>query len=478
MRRIREFSKRGLIPSITVPIRRIEKLPLPYTGNKKKLLYKMHEALLKHNVEFETVVDAFTGSGSVAFLFKLMGKKVIANDLLTSSFLNAVAYIENPGIKLTKEEKEYLLYHDNPNRSTFVTDNYLGTQYRAPGQVCRFSKFTLKECQHLDNFRANIDDLCGLDLQSLGLAANQAVIMRLPFGNVDASYDIMAHRKRQQETYGEGTAKHDRRIGIYYDEEFNLDFHRWFMKYVDDFMRYGHTATFPRDASARVRRASFLANLQTHVLRDCFCGGRMSQGQVIAELEPRLAHPKNQKKATYDTGGLAEMDFFSNTHKPGRGLKWWTFADLNLPGQCLATNMDVTELLQTGCEADAIYFDPPYGGFSSDYATMYRFFEEYIYSRPMEELPHIKAHAQKFTKKTGYEDHFVEVLRAADHIPVWLFSYNDRSWKDIDYIYDLIRRFRNDVQVEVLNANYRYLYRKMQGRAADRRSVEYLIIAR
>jgi adenine-specific DNA methylase len=477
VKRIQEFTDdpHKLIPSVEGPIKSMERLPLPYTGNKKKLAFRMHSALVKNSVQFDSVLDAFTGSATVALMFKLMGKKVIANDLLTSSYLNAVAFVENPGIRLSEEEKHYLLHHQNPNKSTFVEDNYLGVDFRPPGKSCRFNKFTLKECRHLDNFRANIDDLCSIELQSLGFAANQAVVMRLPFGNVDASIDVLKHRKRQEAAYGKESDKHDRRIGIYYDEEYNLNFDKWFVKYVNDFMRCGEKVYDPSEG-AKIKRASFLANLQQHILRDCFVGGRLNRGQVMAEMKPRLEHPKNQLKATYGTGGSTEMDFFTQDGKPGQGLKWWSMAGLGLPGQCLATNMDVTDLLQSGCQVECVYFDPPYGGQSSDYATMYRFCEEYIYSRPLEELPHIDRNAYKFTKKRNYETHFVEMLRAAQHVPVWLFSYNDRSWKDIDYIYDLVSQFKKNVTVEVLNANYRYLYRKRQGRSD--RSSEYLIIAR
>ena len=156
MKRIKKFTDNADVyeTSIDYQIHRIEKLPLPYTGNKKKILYHIHRAIKEHGIQFQTVLDAFTGSASVALLFKMMGKTVIANDLLTSSYVNAVAFVENPGIRLTDEEQDFVLYHDNPHKSTFVEDNYLGVQFRDPSQECRFNKFTLKECKQLDNFNA------------------------------------------------------------------------------------------------------------------------------------------------------------------------------------------------------------------------------------------------------------------------------------------------------------------------------------
>lgn len=476
MKRLQEYTDDAdrMVPSALIPLKRIEKLPLPYTGNKKKLIYQIHDAILKHKIEFNTVFDAFTGSATVAYLFKLMGKRVIANDLLTSSYLNAVAFVENPGIKLTEEEKTFLLTNDNPNKGTFVEDNYLGNG------KCRFNKFTVKECRHLDNFRANVDELCGIHPQSLGLAANAAVVLRLPFGNVDQSIDILKHRKKQSKEYGEGSGKRDRRIGIYYDDEFNLKFDKWFRKYVNDFTR-GMKA--PDDVESKIKRATFLANLQQHVLRDCMVQGRFHAGQALAEVDVRLKHQKNQLKGHWSNEGSTEMDFFTkagadwNDCKPGQGMRWWSFSDLDLPGSCIATNMDVTDLLNSGiCDVECAYFDPPYGGQSSDYATIYRFLEEYIYSAPLEELPHLQDRSNKFVRKKNYEENFREMLDSAKQIPIWMFSYNDNSWSDIDSIVDLVKEYKKDVIVEVLDGDYRYLYRSKQGRT--NKSSEYLIIGR
>lgn len=482
MKKLQEYTDdKTLVPSAAIPLRRIEKLPLPYTGNKKKLVYQLHDALIDHKVEFNSILDAFSGSATVSYLFKLMGKQVIANDLLTSSYLNAVAFVENPGIKLTEDEKTFLLHNKNPNKGTFVEDNYLGISFRKPGQTCRYNKFTLKECQHLDNFRANVDEMCGLHVQSLGLAANAAVCMRLPFGNVDQSDDILKHRKKQQSEYGEGTKKHDRRIGIYYDADLNLNFQKWFTKYLNDFSNGVVQTDF---VDKKIKRASFLVNLQQHILRDCMVQGRFHHGQALAEIDVRLKHQKNQLKSSWSNGGSTEMDFFTKAGsdwtdcKPGQGMRWWTFADLDLPGKCAATNMDVIALLKSGfCNVDAAYFDPPYGGQSSNYSEIYRFLEEYVYGQPLEDLPHLQASSDRFVRKTNYEENFREMLDCAKSIPTWLFSYNDRSWRSIDDIVDLVKEYKNEVIVEVLDGNYRYLYRKCQGRG-EHKSVEYLIIAR
>lgn len=473
MRRMQEFSNSAgeYSENIETYIRRISKLPLPYTGNKKKLLYQIYQAINNSGLKFDMIIDAFSGSSCVSLLLKMMGKKIISNDLLTSSYLNSVAFVENPGIKISDDEKDFLLNNINPNKSTFVEDNYMGG---SPDS--RFNKFTLQECRYLDNFRANIDELCGVYEQSISMAANAAVVMRLPFGNVDASNDILKHRIRQQKNYGKNSEKHDRRIGIYYDENLNLRFNKWFSKYLSDFT----SGVISEHHEPKIKRASFLANLQQHILRDCMVQGRLNKGQAIAELDVRLLHPKNQLKDNWDRQST-EMDFYTKSGsgdtegKAGQGFKWWTFSDIKTSGNCIATNMDIIRLLEMQIPSDAIYFDPPYGGASSDYSTIYRFLEEYIYSIPIEDMPHIQNNARRFSRKKNYGENFIELLTKSQYIPIWMFSYNDSSWEDLSYIKNIISEFRDNVDVITLTDSYRYLYRSKQGR--DNKSCEYFILA-
>ena len=48
---------------------------------------------------------------------------------------------------------------------------------------------------------------------------------------------------------------------------------------------------------------------------------------------------------------------------------------------------DIIDLLESKLiVADLLYLDPPYGGSSSDYSTLYRFLEEYLYEDKLENL--------------------------------------------------------------------------------------------
>ncbi|MFX0013747.1 MAG: DNA adenine methylase [Promethearchaeota archaeon] len=68
-----------------------------YQGSKLKLLNWFHSIFKE--IKFNTVLDAFGGTGAVSYMFKRMGKFVTYNDLLTSNWYIGKALIENNSIK-------------------------------------------------------------------------------------------------------------------------------------------------------------------------------------------------------------------------------------------------------------------------------------------------------------------------------------------------------------------------------------------
>ena len=92
--------------------------------------YKMLEHIwgIAKQLEFSTVVDLFSGSGAVSYLFKCHNKQVIANDYLHMAANIAVALIENRSEKLL--EDDVLLLTSNTNQSdSFVTRTFEGIYY-------------------------------------------------------------------------------------------------------------------------------------------------------------------------------------------------------------------------------------------------------------------------------------------------------------------------------------------------------------
>ena len=71
--------------------------PTKFMGSKQALLPFIFEHIGK--LKFDTVLDAFSGSGCVAYEFKLLGKTVTTNDYLHFSYTISKALIENNNFK-------------------------------------------------------------------------------------------------------------------------------------------------------------------------------------------------------------------------------------------------------------------------------------------------------------------------------------------------------------------------------------------
>lgn len=100
--------------------------PTRYMGSKEKILPYIKDIISPLNID--SVLDLFSGSGVVSYLFKTMGKKVITNDYMTMNYISSKAMIENDKYTLSNKEIEYL-FEDNENVDTFVQDTFQGLYY-------------------------------------------------------------------------------------------------------------------------------------------------------------------------------------------------------------------------------------------------------------------------------------------------------------------------------------------------------------
>jgi adenine-specific DNA methylase len=78
-----------------------------YQGSKAKLADWIWEQLA--GLEFKTCLDAFGGTGAVAYRLKQAGKQVTYNDLLQFNYQFGLALIENSRVRLEPEAVEWLL---------------------------------------------------------------------------------------------------------------------------------------------------------------------------------------------------------------------------------------------------------------------------------------------------------------------------------------------------------------------------------
>lgn len=120
----------------------IKKYPTTrFMGSKSKLLEEIWKASLRF--DFETVVDLFSGSGVVGYMYKVQGKAVISNDYMAMSKVLAKAMIENNTVLLPENEATLLLQPTDDN-DHFVSKTFKGLF------------FSDEENDLIDNIRANI----------------------------------------------------------------------------------------------------------------------------------------------------------------------------------------------------------------------------------------------------------------------------------------------------------------------------------
>lgn len=396
-------------------VKKISSIPSNYVGSKRRLLNYIWDVLEKEDVKFDSVLDAFSGSAMVSLLFKTMGKKVYSNDLLTSSAITAVCLLENDNIPLTQEDIQFLCQNEPKDCGTFVLDNY------------KDKFFTEKECKFLDRYRANVEELCGSKFYCGFEILNKATLMSIPNSNFSVyGKDLKSLRSTHE-------------VGKSFWTEKWRDTTRKRRDANNEIM-FGKSIN---EVYEKYKSAFSLFAMESHINQNCFLGGRYYNGQTIANLEHRLSHDKN-KGATIDEIPLS-LD------KIGQVLT---------KGDSCVFNSDIIDLLEAKVlSADLLYLDPPYGGASSDYAVLYRFLEEYLYECKLEDMEHIQKGAKRFCKKKGYQEHFEKLLSLCDKFPVWLTSYNESSYANLDLITSTIKNAGKST-VKVFDVPITYQYRK------------------
>lgn len=142
--------------------------PTRFMGSKGKLLPYIQD-ISKH-FEYENVLDLFSGSGVVSYLFKTLGKEVTSNDYMAMSACIAAATVENSTQTLSDHEIENL-FNPSEKVNTFVQDTFSGLY------------FTDEENQLIDLVRTNIKKLPNRHKRAIGMAGLiRACVKKRPRG--------------------------------------------------------------------------------------------------------------------------------------------------------------------------------------------------------------------------------------------------------------------------------------------------------
>lgn len=137
-------------------------------GSKQAIVPAIHRVLA--GLEFETALDAFSGSGAVAYLLKAMGKTVICNDLLAIAYHTAAACVVNEELSLSAADVTRLL-EPHPAAGRLIQETFQGLY------------FSDEENRLLDSALARLAELDEPARRSMAIAAlTRACLRRQPRG--------------------------------------------------------------------------------------------------------------------------------------------------------------------------------------------------------------------------------------------------------------------------------------------------------
>ena len=344
-----------------------------YIGNKRKLIPCIIKMLDKNKIEYNSVLDLFSGSNFVSISMKLLGKQTFSNDILAASHINALVFVQNKDIILTDEDKKFLF--------------------------SKKDEYIISGNKYLDKY----------------------------FGKYS---------------------------NIFSEREINVIRNYLSRMSLLNIMHFGRSSN-----DIDMKGALAFVSLQHYIINHCFVGGRLNNGQILANYNHRIKHDKNKGGEMFSSDGRFSISRF----------KWVRSICLENTNNHRCYNTDAIKLLDLVPKVDLCYIDPPYGGEQSDYGYMYKIFEEMLYYKSYDKIK--SSDHNKFVNSKNYEEHFNELIKKANHIPTLLISYNNSSWADIDKIISCIKRYRSNVVVE--NIQYKYKYR-----IETEDSKEYLILAR
>ena len=259
-----------------------------YMGSKSRLLPWIHEILSE--VVFDSVVDAFSGSGCVSYLFKAMGKKVTSSDFLQCAATLAKATVENPGITITADDRALLLSYD-PSHRRFIEKTFDGIFY------------TSNDLRFLDRTCWNLRKLSDPYKRAMATAALiRSCVKRQPRGvftvagdpekykdgRRDLRLSIHEHFEEQLDVYNMATFDNGRENVALHGDVFDIDPTGVDLVYFDP-------PYVPRsDDNCYVKRYHFLEGLSCY-----WEGADIMQSSRVKKLEKRFT-PFSYRRTAID----------------------------------------------------------------------------------------------------------------------------------------------------------------------------------
>ena len=137
--------------------------PTRFMGSKNKLLSSIWAAT--EDLHFNSVLDLFSGSGAVGYMYKCHGKAVACNDYMAMAATFSKAMIENNSVRLNEEAINKIL-SSGDNTDHFVADTFSGLY------------FSDEDNNLIDNIRHNISMLDDPYEKAIAMTALIRAIMK------------------------------------------------------------------------------------------------------------------------------------------------------------------------------------------------------------------------------------------------------------------------------------------------------------
>ena len=130
--------------------------PTRFMGSKERIVSHIWEAVRDYS--FHSVLDLFSGSGVVSYMFKSAGKQVHSNDYMSMCEIAAIALIENNSVTLTDVEVDELLT-ENLEADDFVQKTFSNLY------------FNDEDNRTIDNIRENLKRIRNRRKRAIALLA-------------------------------------------------------------------------------------------------------------------------------------------------------------------------------------------------------------------------------------------------------------------------------------------------------------------
>ncbi|SDN76843.1 adenine-specific DNA-methyltransferase [Psychrobacillus sp. OK028] len=154
-----------------------------YLGSKQKMLDFIDKIVTENTTDIHTVADIFGGTGAVADIFRIKGKKIIINDILHSNYVSYLTWFGNAEVDYEKVKR----YIGELNDLEAFEDNYVSINFGD-------KYFSLKNALKIGAIRDRIEEYTDLNEREKAFLITSLIYAMDKVANTVGHYD--AYRQK------------------------------------------------------------------------------------------------------------------------------------------------------------------------------------------------------------------------------------------------------------------------------------------